>query len=256
MVILTAGMLPFFIKNAELAAGSMMPIIIFMILSLVCLWIFFILNYRLLSLLEKEDWPALAYYLEHKIFTKNRYSNRNVRLLVSSYMVISDYSSVLKLETNALKAKPSTVRKNHLIFGTARILNGNYGEAAVFFNSFLTKIKPKHNEWTYFYYGFSHLLNSSFDLAEPELIKLAKTSNDALITGLSAYFLENNILKRSKQIEDCKNAAETGKFRVIKTLKNRKNWEKEAERTQTDIHITIIRKYINEAGNWLFGEII
>jgi len=59
----------------------LLPLIIFMVFLLGGMGIFFFLNYRLLSLLEREDWPALAYYLEQKVFLKGKYSDRNIRLL-------------------------------------------------------------------------------------------------------------------------------------------------------------------------------
>jgi hypothetical protein len=30
------------------------------------------------------------------------------------------------------------------------------------------------------------------------------------------------------------------------------NWKKEAEKSETEIHIVIIKKYIDEAGDWLY----
>ena len=229
------------------------PLFIFMILTLICLWIFFLFNYRLLSLLEREDWPALAYYLEQKIFVKGNYSSRLVKLLASSYMVISDYQSILKLETKAALAKPAVISKNILIFGVARILSRDYADAAVFFKTHLEKVKVKERDWVRWFHGFSHLLNGSFNLAEPEFLALAQFSDDAIITALSAYFLSNNLVKYSKNPNECMAAAGNGETRVVKALKNAGGWKKEVDRVASNIHITIIRKYIDEAGTWLFG---
>jgi len=214
--------------------------------------IFFFFNYRLLSLLEREDWPALAYYLEQKIFVKNRYKNRNVRLLASSYLVISDFQSVLKLESKAMLAKPAVVAKNALIFGSARILSGNHGEAAAFFKAHLSKCNSRDRQWVRWFHGFSYLLAGAFNAVEPEFSSLAISSNNALISGLSAYFLETSLKKYSLNPEKCHDTAKSGKERVVKSLKNIGNWTQEADKMGTDIHIAIIRKYIDEAGKWLF----
>jgi hypothetical protein len=233
-----------------------LPLIIFMVLLLGGLGIFFFFNYRLLSLLEREDWPALAYYLEQKIYTKGRFSQRYVRLLASSYLVITDYQSVLKLENKTMLAKPSIVSKNVLLFGTARVLSGNHKEAAVFFKSSMEKDKGKHNardeQWIRWFYGFSHLLSGAFNQAEPDFTVLAISSPDALITGLSSYFLSNSITKHSQNPEECRAAAESGRIRVVNVMKNKVGWKKEVDKMSSDIHIAIIRKYIDEAGNWLF----
>jgi hypothetical protein len=223
---------------------------------LVSLGIFFLINYRLFSLLEREDWPALSYYLEKKIFVKGRYNNRFVKLLASSYMVISDYPSVLKLENKVFLAKKSIVEKNVLIFGAARVIGGNYSEAAAFFKTHLDKsrLRKRDREWVRWFYGFSWLLGGVFDKAEHEFLSIAAFSGDALITGISAYFLANNLAKKSLKQQDCLVAAENGRNRVAGALKSFENWEKEVNKAETELHIAIIRKYINETGVWLFSE--
>ena len=256
IVILIAALLPLFLSGAQAAANFRyitLPLLIFIGLLLVCISAFFLFNYRLFSLLEREDWPALAYYLEQKIYVKNRYNARYVRLLASSYLVISDYPSVQKLESKTLLAKPSVVEKSVLIFGPAKVLSGKHKEAAAFFKLYMGKKGVKEKQWVRWYYGFSNLLSEAFDLAEPEFASLAVSSGDALIAGLSAYFLHSSIEKHSKKPEECRDTAETGKSRVVKTLKNGESWKKEADQQGTEIHIAIIRKYIDEAGQWLFA---
>jgi hypothetical protein len=223
-----------------------------MVMLLVGINIFFFFNYRLFSLLEREDWPALSYYLEQKIYTNGKYSSRQVRLLAGSYLVITDYASVLKLENKVRLAKPQVIRKNALIFGAARILGRNHKEAADFFGAYLDKIKGKDKQWVRWFYGFSLLLSGAFNLAEPEFKSLAVFSDDILVTGLSAYFLYKSIANHSEKTDECTAVAENGRSRVVKAMKNADNWNKEAGRVGTEIHIAIIRKYINEAGNWLF----
>src|SRR5215471_3014225 len=142
LFLLITALLPLFIPDSAHAANLRYitsPLLFFMSAILLCFGIYFLLNYRLFSLLEREDWPALAYYLEQKIITKGWYNSRKVRLLASSYLVVSDYQSLEKLESKALIAKPSVIYKNVLVFGTARVLSGNYKEAADFFKTYLDK---------------------------------------------------------------------------------------------------------------------
>ena len=239
---LTAG--PEFAVNFR---NIILPLLLFIFFVLVLLGTYLLLNYRLFSLLEREDWPALAYYLEHKIFIKGRYSAQNVRLLASSYMVVSDYTSVLKLEGKAMIAKPAVVEKNALIFGSARLLESNYKEAAVFFKTYLGK-----DEWIRWFYGFSLLLGGFFSQTEQEFLSLV-SSRDVLIAGLSAYFLHNNLAKYSLKPVECGAAAEEGRNRVVKALKNAAGWKKEVEKMRAEIHVAVIRRYIDEAGKWIFA---
>jgi hypothetical protein len=256
IVILITILLPRLLVGPELAVNFRyitFPLLIFIVLVLGFMSVFFILNYRRLSLLEREDWPALSYYMERQIYTKGRYSSRNVRLLASSYLVISDYQSVLKLESKALHIKPSVIEKNALLFGVAKILSGNNREASQFFNTYLDKGSANDRQWIRWYYGFTQLLNNVFDIAESELTALALSSDNAIITGLSAYFLESSISKYSLKYDECRAAAENGRSRVLKTLANMSFWKKEANQMEADIHVAIIKKYIEEAGNWIYG---
>jgi len=256
LIILITVLLPLFINGQQSAVNFKfisLPLLIFMFLLLAGMGIYFFLNYRLLSLLEREDWPALAYYLEQQIIVKGRYNNRKVQLLASSYMVISDYNSAQKLESKALLAKPAVVDKNVLIFGAAKVLGGNHKEAAAFFKSHLDKCAAKDKQWVRWYLGFSYLLGGAFNMAEPEFTSLAVFSEDAIITGLSAYFLSSSLAKQSLKPDECRAAAENGRTRVVLVLKNAENWKKEADKTGTEIHIAIIRKYIDEAGKWLYA---
>jgi hypothetical protein len=207
-------------------------------------------------LLEREDWPALAYYLEQKIYVKGRYNTRYVRLLASSYFVISDYQSVLKLESKTQLVKPSVIDKNILIFGAARVISGKHEEAAVFFKTHLDKgkLKAEEKEWVNWFYGFSRLLAGAFAIAKPEFLSLAVFSSNALVAGLSAYFLHTTISKNSENSIECQVVAKDGKERVVSALKDAESWKKEADRLSSEIHIAIIRKYIDEAGNWLFAS--
>jgi hypothetical protein len=255
IIMLIAVLLPVLLAGPELAVNFrliVLPLLIFMLLLLVCVSVFFLLNYRLFSLLEREDWPALSYYLEQQIYVKGKYNAQKVRLLASSYLVASDYSSVLKLESKAMLAKPSVVDKNALIFGAARILSGNPKEAAAYFKTYLEKGSNREKQWVRWFLGFSQLLDGVFSMAEQEFMSLAISSDDVLITGLSAYFLDSLLIKHSLKPEECRAVAENGRGRVVKTLKNAGNWKKEADKEGTEIHAAIIRKYIDEAGKWLF----
>jgi hypothetical protein len=229
-----------------------LPLIFFILLTFVCVNIFLLFNYRLFSLLEREDWPALSYYLENKIYTKGKYNARNVRLLASSYLVILDYASVFKLENKAMHAKPSVIDKNILIFGTVRILNGSLEEAVDFFRMYLEKGKKSERQWIRMFYGFSLLLCGAFNRAEQEFSFLALSSNNTLVCGLSVYFLGTSILNYSQKFDECKLIVENGRTRIIRKYKNLKSVKEETEKIGSDIHAVIIKNYIDEAGNWFF----
>jgi len=59
--------------------------------------------------------------------------------------------------------------------------------------------------------------------------------------------------KKSKNAEKCRESDKNGKDRVRNAIKNPGGWKKETDKFGTDIHIAIIKRYIDEAGIWLFS---
>ena len=227
---------------------------VFLVIILVVFDIFFLVNRRLYSLLEKEDWPALVHFLEDKVLRQGRYSNAAVRLLANTYLVLSDSPAVMSLENKAAIAKPSLVDDNALVFGTARILGRDITGAIRFFESRINTAKPDLRQWVQWYYAFALLLDRRFERAQEEFSRLARISEDGVVAGLSAFFLGNTIGKSLPEMKFvCESSAAEGKDRVLKVLPQRKDWEKEVEKIKTEVHAAVLSKYITEAEVWLYG---
>jgi hypothetical protein len=229
------------------------PLALMLVLALVFLNVFFLARRRLYRLLEREDWPALADYLESVVIRRGRYSPHLVRLLVNTYLVMSDSAAVINFEARVAAARPALLETNALVFGAARILGGDTAGAVKFFASRLEKAKGRDREWIRWYYGFSLLLDRRFEEAAEEFRALAVSSSDALITGLSSFFLDGTLRKNTGNGEDCRRIAREGADRVRKTIKDGGEWEKEAAKIETEVHVALLRRYIGEAGTWLFG---
>jgi hypothetical protein len=239
---------------AALFWRSLWPLALVLAAALITLNIFFLFNFRLYKLLEREDWPALVDYLEQSVLHKGRYSPWRLRLLLNSYLVMSDSPAVTRLEHKVAITKPALLEANALIFGTARILGGNPAGAADFFRRRLEKpAKEKDKPWLRWYYGFSLVLAERFNEAEEVFTALATACADPLAAGLSAYLLSAALLKHSANSAECRSAAEGGRERVRKALKNADGWKKETARIETAVHAAVIKKYIDEAGAWLFA---
>jgi hypothetical protein len=246
---------PFLILGSELAQkffASAWPLILVLLAVLTALNIFYLSNRRLFLLLEREDWPALVDYLERRVYDRGGYSARLVRLLANSYVIMSDFPSVLRLEKKLALAKPALVEKNVLVFGSARILGGDASGAAAFFHDHLEKAGKKNTQWVKWYHAFSLLLSRKFDEAEKEFSALA-LAEDALISGLSAWLLLETLVKFSASREQCRTLAEDARENIRKEIKTLSAWRKEAAKIEAEVHAAIIKKYIDEAANWLFG---
>ncbi|MDR1374492.1 MAG: hypothetical protein LBJ24_05935 [Treponema sp.] len=210
---------------------------------------YYFANRRLFLLLEREDWPALVQYLEGRVFQDRRYSPNLVRLLANTYLVLSDSGAVMSLERKMAVAKPALVNANALLFGVARILCKDNAGAVRFFSQRLDSAKTESAEWVRWYYGFSLLLNRQFSTAGEQFSLLVHDSRDAVITGISAYFLANTL---PEQGAGYRSAADNGGARVRKVLPSRGAWQKETEKLQTEVYAVVLLKYIGETADWLY----
>jgi hypothetical protein len=265
------------------------PLAAILIAVLIVLNIYYFSNRRLFRLLEREDWPALAEYLETRLPRRGRYPEHLVRLYANTCLVLSDSQAVLNLENKLALVKPVLVEKNVLLFGTARILGKDYSGALRFFaahdrrtaggpvrgttgktagpgtpvskgpfpGSFLRSIfkffagdRVRQAQWIALYHGFTLLLDRRFEEAAEKFRLLAEEGEDPLAAALSAWFLADNL---SKIVDGSGEAAQAARERIRSSLPRRKDWEKETAKTETEIHAAILRSYINEAGNWIYN---
>jgi hypothetical protein len=249
--------IPFFVLGFDFALSfwrSNWFLVLFLGLILCGIDLFYFFNKRLFSFLEREDWPALINYLEDEVFRKGRYSSRNIRLLANTYLILSDSGAVMTLENRTAAVKPALVEANVLVFGIARILGKDFAGAARFFESRRETARPETRLWIRWYYGFSLLLERRFPEAADEFTLLARESADALITGLSAFFLADILGKRVPEKKAVLTlAASQGQSRVRKYLPGPGDWRKERGNIRTEIHAAVLSTYLDEAGSWIYG---
>jgi hypothetical protein len=229
------------------------PLAVVLVLALITLNGFYVSKHRLYYFLEREDWPALQDYLEQRVLSRGRYSPQLVQLLANTYLVMSDSAAVMTLENKIAIAKPALIESNALVFGAAHILGGDTMGAVNFFSLRLEKGKAKDIPWIRWYYGFSLLLDRQFEKAAVEFKTLAAESSDALITGLSSYFLWDTLWKKTEKGKECQAKAREGRDRVLQFIKTVEGWNREAAKVETEVHAAIIKQYIGKAGAWLFG---
>ena len=215
---------------------------------------FFALNWKLFTLLEREDWPALALYLEERVVKNGRWSPRLVRLLANTHLVLSDADAVVALETAAAKAKPSLLDKNALVFGVARVLKNDPPSAAAFFAARRGPKKSENSEWVEWYYAFCLLLDKKFEEAADVLMPLSGSAKDALVIALCASFLRNAVSRAlPARASACEDAAKAAADRVKKKFATRAAWNKELENARADIHVVVLNKSIEEAADQLYA---
>lgn len=215
---------------------------------------FFAYNWKLFSLLEREDWPALAHYLENRIIGRGRWNPRLVRLLANTHLVLSDAAAVVELERKAAAAKPKLLDKNALVFGVARVLLNDPAAAASFFAARRAAAGEGVDEWIDWYYGFSLLLDRRFGEAADILLPLADRARDAIVAALCAAFLKGAVARAlPERAAECARSAEAAEKRVKARLPTAAAWNKEVENARADIHVVVLGKSIEDAARQLYG---
>jgi tetratricopeptide (TPR) repeat protein len=214
--------------------------------------VYFLSYRRLFALLEREDWPALADYLEKKICQEGRYSSRYVQFFVQSCLAMGNFNRVVEFSQKVLAVKPALVEANALIFGAAHILGGNAVSSAKFYRERLEKAGSagEKTEWISWYYGFSLATIGETEQAGSVFGILAASARGIPVAGLSAFFLSEK-LKIDPQLNT---NADDGRDRVRKALKSINGWNRKTAKLKTKVHGAIIKTYLDEAGLWLFGE--
>jgi hypothetical protein len=255
---------PFFVLGTDLAVGFwqsswfLAPVLLALLIGID---LYFALNYRVFLLLEKEDWPALVQELERRVLRDKNYSPRLVKLLANSYLVLSDAVAVNALEKKLSITKPALVNANALIFGAARILARDNKGAVLFFGDRLpgtgtrsSGISGADREWISWYYGFALLLDRQFAGAADRFAVFAETSQDGVLAGLSAYFMDDTLRKfLPGKAPALAEKARQGKERVRNSLKRRADWNRETKRLETEVHAAVLAHYIGKAADYVYG---
>lgn len=251
-------LLPWFMLGAAGGRNFMRgvwPLILVFFLILAAFDVFYFLNRQLYFLLEREDWPALALYLEDRVVKQGHFSPHLVRILADTYLALADSAAVISLENKAAIARPALVEENALVFGTARILAGDVEGAVRFFEARRDRAKKGLAQWVRWYYGFALLLDRQYSPAADEFAALTVRSGSAVIAGLSAFFLSaplsRNLPERGPEL---RKAAEEGRDRVLKFLPRIGDWKKETEKSRAEIHAAVLGKYIDDTGRYIYGS--
>ncbi len=216
---------------------------------------FFIANWKIFVLVEREDWGALAAHLVDRIFTKKRYGSRHVALLVNAYLLESDVAGIEKLEAELASRRPELLRRNAVLFGVTRLLRNKPGEAESFLKPYLGAKDADNREWLRFDYAFSLVLQHRTGEALPEL-RAGLASRDAVLALLSAYLIGSlgvaAVASEAEKRELATLAASTRD--ALKKRFPGERWNREVERAKGEVHIVILSKLIDDAGRWLFAQ--
>ncbi len=211
---------------------------------------YFIINWKMFSLLESENWDDLVLHLENSIYVKKNIYTYLVKILANTYLIKSDMPGILKLEDYLRKVKPLLLKKMVIPLSVPKFIDGDPEKLEVFFGEFINLKGVNKAVWVRFLYSFSLLLNNKRDEAANSLLVLCNTKVPSILKLMVLYSL-NPFSELDK--EGKFNCVEAGK-RELRSSYKKETMELELESIKDNVLVLVLNKFSKEAIDWLYKE--
>lgn len=211
---------------------------------------YFILNWKMFSLLESENWNELILYLEMKIFKKKNLFLPVVKILANTYLIKSDMSGIMKLEDFLRNKKPELLKKLVIPLSVPHFIDGSPEKMEDFFAEFVDHKGVVKADWVKFLYSFALLLNNKRDEASLSFFALCNTKISPILKLLVIYSLNPfRNLENDKKFT----CVDLGK-KELRSKYNREKMELEFESINDNVLVLVLNKFSKEAIDWLYKE--
>lgn len=233
---------------AKVFWGQNWLVAVIFLLVLAVLDTYFLRNWRLLRLFEREDWQGLLDYLEVQIFDKNQVSKRKIHFYITASLLLSQPDNINKLRQYLEQKRPLWAREEALSLGLPILLAAEPAALTAYFQPFSKDTKVRNLVWVRWVTAFSFMLAKNFVPAREEFRDLAAVKADPLLQLMSIYYLD--LLKTT----DTSLAALIQPVaRDLKARHTRKEWEILVDRQREKVLIlTFVNKVVEEALDWLY----
>ena len=226
--------------------------VLFFMILFIGMNIFFINNWKLITTLEAEDWPALSLYLETEIFEKHHLTAKKVRLLCEISILLGDFEILKRLERVLEEYKPEYIRAFASRFAAAKLLSNDYQGLAEFM-AHLAVRPHETSPWIPFYDAFSAQMLKHYREAAEKFSRMLETEKEPLVRLLGVYFMACGLyhyIDVSKDEADKRIEAEKQELKKHSL----QYWKKYAQKEKQNIHVLVLTKAIDDALIWLFKE--
>jgi len=153
---------------------------------------YFIGNWRLFSLLEREDWSGLKTLLEAELSRKGTLSPQKTRIFLNACLIGQNPGRISELREAYVAKKVRFLPKVALSLGLPLVLEGKAGEVEAFFGPLATDRKTgADGPWIQWCLAMAKLLNKDTVGARPLLESGLKDKKQPLLQLLSLFLLDN-----------------------------------------------------------------
>jgi hypothetical protein len=225
------------------------PIAVVFVVTLCAIDAYFLLNWRLFTALEREDWPAVASFLEDRILRKGRITGSRVRLLLNTYLVTSHTDAILALEAYLAEKRPDLIGKYSLPFGIPHLLARDPKDSQGWFRAQLQRSSLDARDWVRWNLAFCLLQSQQKEEARRELSELVEHVSDPVLLLLSLYLLEAVVHG------DAGLHARVGARREeLKRSQTPATMQKAIEKSSVNIQVVVLSRLLRDASDWLFAQ--
>jgi hypothetical protein len=211
---------------------------------------YFIVNWGLFRLLEKEDWPRLVSYLEDRILGKNQIRAMPVRMLLNAYLVTSHTDGILALEAFLKKKRPRLVGRFCIQFGIPYLLMKDPVVSEAFFADIPAGANANSRDWMRWNRAFCLLQLSKPDQARMELAHALEGSAGDLVLRLLCLYLLDVLAKPETEdgVESARSRAE------LRRKFGPEEMKRKIEKSSDNMEVVVLSKIIEDARQWLYSD--
>lgn len=245
-------MIPVFLlgwQHSRMFWAANWPLAALFVVILAGLNVYFALNWKLFSFLETENWRGLIAYLEDRVITRGRYRKQHIQVLINSYILVSEPSRILELETHCREHRPEYVALFALQFGIPHLLQNDPRDMERYYGELRQNPRCSDRPWVEWSYAFALLLQQRQDEVRDILLALPQSTRNPVLRGLTYYLLD----AFPNQDMQVRNSVIEGK-KALRSRYSQSQWQKEVEKNRGNLQVVVLAKMVKDVSAWVFDQ--
>lgn len=210
---------------------------------------YFLANWKLFRLLEREDWPQLMGFLEDRIYRRGSFRRNYCRMLINAYLITANAAKTALLEAKVREKKPQLLKAMALQFGLPYLLKNDPQAAQMYFGGLLDESGLADRGWIRWNYAFSLMQQKQYAQAKSELTGLLAERPEPVLQLLAVYMLDSY----SQAHPDVRPLVQQGRGDLRKRF-SAEQWKRKIEDGGRNTEVTLLAPILREAREWLWSE--
>jgi hypothetical protein len=220
------------------------------LVGIVVINVLFLNNFKLVELLESEDWDQLLDYLQEKMKSKVL-DERDARNYINTALMINKPELIPQLKAHLGEHRPQLLEKLALYLGLPFFVDQDLESSEEYYRTYLESRKAENLDWIRWLHAFSRAVQKKTEGTKEEFADLVGQSKDPIIRLLSLYLMESFSSLFTTQEENLFEEAKS----TLNQEYSRSFWKKALEKASAvNILILLVKNIIGEAYTWLTGE--